>query len=118
LGMAQSNLTRFISRNPRVGQAVKDARENLTDDAEEGLEELIKRRDFKAIQLRLLTHGKNRGYVLPRGTALNAGDVTNNVVITQVEIRAIDSGKWFEPEPSAPTIEGQLAQPEPEKGDD
>jgi hypothetical protein len=119
LQMDPSNLRKYIRAHSRCFGVIGEAREKVKDLAESKLFESLNERDWRAIQFTLLTLGKDRGYVLPKGTPLN-NEVTNNLVIQSVTIKPIESGKWLDPAGAAgTTIEGQLAGPtEPEKGDD
>ena len=96
LGMDGGNLRKYIRTHAKC-QAVKiEAREKIKDKAELELFQLLNDHDFKAIQFVLLTLARDRGYVIPKGAAINTGDVSNNVVIQSVTIEAIPSGKFVD----------------------
>jgi hypothetical protein len=83
------------------------------DFAESRLFGLMGKDHFPSLHLYLTTKCKDRGYALPKGTALNS-EVTNNLVIQSVTIEAVKSGDFLD---DIKTIEGELGTPEPDKDD-
>ena len=79
-----------------------EPREKLGDLAELKLIAAVNAGDYRAISLVLLTICRNRGYVLPKGAPPPDEGSTNSIVISQVQINAVDSGTWFD----APGVEG------------
>jgi hypothetical protein len=124
LDMSEHNLRLYIKHHPKAQAAQKEARRVMGDFTEGKFFNLIKDKHWPAIQYYLSTQCKDRGYVLPKGTALNTGDTTN-MIVQNVIINAIESGKFEDPlgEPAAggTTIEGEMtALPvvkEPSEGD-
>ena len=94
--MDGGNLRKFIRHHPKC-QAVKvEAKERMKDVAESKTFELMKERHWPSIQYFLATQCKDRGYLLPKGTQLNTGEVTNGVVIQSVTINAVESGHFYD----------------------
>jgi hypothetical protein len=63
LGCSRSTMYRAIERYSSVAEAVKDARESMTDLAEGKLLEQIKEGNTTAIIFYLKTQGRERGYI-------------------------------------------------------
>ena len=63
LGCSRMTVDRYIQRYPTVREALRQADETLTDEAEDQSGQLIRERYWPAIRYRLSTKGKDRGYV-------------------------------------------------------
>jgi hypothetical protein len=72
----------------------QEQRQVMNDFTESKMFRLIDREHWPAIQFYMLTQCRDRGYTLPKGTALG-GDTTNNVVIGSVTITPIKSGDFL-----------------------
>jgi hypothetical protein len=70
----------------------------MGDFSESKMFELIGEKHWPAIQFYLSTQCRDRGYVLPKGTALNS-DVSNTLMIASVVVNAVPSGKFVETTP-------------------
>lgn len=106
LGVTRTVLRFFIQRHPSCAKALKDAREALGDLAEQRLFDQIERGELRAITFYLSTMCKDRGYILPRGTALEQHD-TNITVIEAVNVIAIPRGHMLPRKEPAETLPGQ-----------
>jgi hypothetical protein len=112
LDMDAGNLTKYIQHHPRCQEVKRQARAKMGDFTESKQFELIAEKHWPAIQYYLSTQCKDRGYVLPRGTALNAESTTNVTMIGSVTVTAVESGKFIGPtgvleEGDGPVIEGE-----------
>lgn len=63
LGCTRQTVHAWINRSPQVAEAVKDAREVMTDTTELKFYEAIMKGEAWAISMYLRTQGKDRGYV-------------------------------------------------------
>jgi hypothetical protein len=85
LGVGRGNLRQMLKRFARL-EAVQQ-RQVMGDFAESKTFELMSEKHWPSIQYYLSTQCKDRGYVLPKGTALNTGEVASTMVIQNVTIR-------------------------------
>jgi hypothetical protein len=94
LQMDGSNLRKYI-RTHATCQAVQwEARQKLGDLAESKLVAMVNAGDYRAVALVLTTICRDRGYVLPKGAALN-GEVVGTVTIGSVTINPVRSGEFL-----------------------
>jgi hypothetical protein len=105
LEMDGGNLRKYIRRHVRCQVVQREAREKLGDLAESKLIALVNAGDYRAISLVLLTICRNRGYVLPKGTALYA-ETTNNLTIGTVNIVSVPHDRYLSEAPGV-LIEGR-----------
>jgi hypothetical protein len=95
LGMARSSLLRMCQNNSRLARELKNQRETFVDRCEVKLAERVELGDTRAIIYALSTVGRNRGYSMGEGSALNIGDTTT-VMIQSVNIVSVPSGHHFD----------------------
>ena len=80
LGCDRVTVWRYAQRYKTVRDALKQADEALTDTAEEKAGELINAKYWPAIRYRLMTKGKDRGYVERQElTGADGGDLSVTV---------------------------------------
>ena len=97
----------MIKRYARLEKVVKEQRQVMGDFAESKTFELMAEKHWPSIQYYLSTQCRDRGYILPRGTALG-GDVTNSTTVIQnVVVQAVPSGKFLDDD-EVLTIEGSV----------
>ena len=94
LQMDGGNLRKYVRTHPRCVAVQIEARAKIKDLAEAQLVQLLNAKDWRAVQFVLLTLGKDRGYTLPKGSALNT-EATTNVTISSVNILPIKSGEFI-----------------------
>jgi hypothetical protein len=94
LGTTRSSLQTMVKRYARLEKVRQEQRGVMGDFTESKMFELIGEKHWPAIQFYLSTQCRDRGYVLPKGTALNTGDVSN-VTINSVIIRTVESGRYL-----------------------
>jgi hypothetical protein len=100
LGTSRSSLQTMIKRYARLEKVVREQRGTLGDFAESQMVTLMSEKHWPAIQFYLSTQCRDRGYVLPKGTALNA-EVSNTMMISSVIVNAVPSGKYLAEAPGA-----------------
>ena len=86
LGVGRGNLHQMLKRYARL-EAVRQEQRQVMGDFESKTFELMSEKHWPSIQYYLSTQCKDRGYVLPKGTALNTGEVASTMVIQNVTIR-------------------------------
>jgi hypothetical protein len=104
LGMSRPNFLRYCKHHSRAAAALADARQAMGDLAESKLFELIEKGHFPAITFYLTHCARDRGYTLPKDTPVTFGDTQNgdtqnNVVIGEINIIAVPSGRFVGSEP-------------------
>lgn len=118
LGTSRGSLQRMVKRYASLEQARREARATMGDFAEAKQFELIGDRHWPAIQFYLMTQCRDRGYVMPKGTAVG-GETTTNITIGAVNIMPIRSGDFVGGGPDADganILGGSVIDPdEPEK---
>jgi hypothetical protein len=95
LEMDASNLRKYVRSHPRCVAVQIEAKEKIKDLAESQLVQLLNAKDWRAVQFTLLTLAWDRGYSLPKGTALT-GEVINSVTIGSVTVQPIASGHFYD----------------------
>ena len=86
LGVGRGNLHQMLKRYARL-EAVRQEQRQVMGDFESKTFESMSEKHWPSIQYYLSTQCKDRGYVLPKGTALNTGEVASTMVIQNVTIR-------------------------------
>ena len=89
LRCAANTIYAHIKESQEVRDALRDAREELCDDAEQGLKKAIKKGDLRAIVFTMETLGRDRGFVKRTETRIG-GDSSAPPVQTQNAIELND----------------------------
>lgn len=93
LGYSRSYISERIKASAELRQVYEDIRENSIDNAEEGLSDLIRDREFNAICFYLKTIGKNRGYVESKGETSISPEMLSHLgnFMSQIYVKPNDS---------------------------
>jgi hypothetical protein len=95
LSMDPSNLRKYAQHHPKCMAVIIEARAKMKDFAESQTFSLMRDRHWGALQYFLSTQCQDRGYVVPKGTALG-GEMNSTMVIGSVTINAITPDHFFD----------------------
>jgi hypothetical protein len=90
LGVGRGNLHQMLKRYARL-EAVRQEQRQVMGDFESKTFESMSEKHWPSIQYYLSTQCKDRGYVLPKGTALNTGEHDGDPERADQAIRAGNS---------------------------
>lgn len=92
LGTNRASLKLYIGNHAKAAAVLYEARDGLVDKAEGKLWDLVEQGEWRAIQMVLLTLGKDRGYAMPKGTPVALEN--NTVVVDTINIVSIPAGQF------------------------
>jgi hypothetical protein len=84
LKVSRSAITQFCKKNEWTNEIIEQENESINDLAESKLVENINKGDQRAIEFRLKTKGKHRGYI-ERQEIVNSGSLSFNHALTKEE---------------------------------
>src|SRR5581483_9763872 len=86
LGCSRPTVYAYLDRYPELRSVAAEAREDLVDIAEAKFRDAVKRGEFKAVRLCLITLGKKRGYTVRTEVTGKDGDAVNVKVLSGVSM--------------------------------